>query len=179
MFKSGSAEMLPNAQRLIQLVSKMIAKMPQQISISGHTNSKRFITKTGYSNWELPADRVNAARREMVHSEVPFERVSRVIGKAATEPFLPNDPENAQNRRLAIVLLRGTGRDKTDEEAKKAGEKRRKGRKGQKLKKPFRAWATSRSAMKGKVLKYRRSSSRWKRKPKRLSRKKPNPRSLS
>ena len=126
MFKSGSAEMLPNAQRLIQLVSKVIAKMPQKISISGHTDSKRFITKTGYSNWELSADRANAARREMVHSEVPFERVSRVIGKAATEPFLPNDPENAQNRRLAIVLLRGTGRDKTDEGAKKAEAKKKK-----------------------------------------------------
>ena len=126
MFKSGSAEMLPNAQRLTQLVSKMIAKMPQQISISGHTDSKRFITKTGYSNWELSADRANAARREMVHSEVPFERVSRVTGKAATEPFLPDDPENAQNRRLAIVLLRGTGRDKTDEGAKKAEAKKKK-----------------------------------------------------
>jgi len=126
MFKSGSANMLPNAQRLIQLVSKVIAKMPQQISISGHTDSKRFVTKTGYSNWELSSDRANAARREMVHSKVPFERVSRVIGKAATEPFVPDDPENAQNRRLAIILLRGTGRDKTGEDAKKAEAKKKK-----------------------------------------------------
>ncbi len=111
MFKSGSADMLPNAQRLLQLVSKVVAKMPQQISISGHTDSKRFITASGYSNWELSADRANAARREMVYSHVPFERVSRVIGKAATEPFLPDDPENARNRRLSIVLLRGTGKD--------------------------------------------------------------------
>jgi len=111
MFKSGSAEMLPHAQRLIQLVSKVIAKMPQQISISGHTDSQRFITDSGYSNWELSADRANAARREIVHSKVPFERVSRVVGKAATEPLLPEDPKNARNRRLSIILLRGTGKD--------------------------------------------------------------------
>ncbi len=126
MFKSGSANMLPHAQRLLQLVSKVIAKMPQQISLSGHTDSKRFITETGYSNWELSADRANAARRELVLSEVPFERVSKVVGKAATEPFLPDDPENARNRRLAIILLRGTGRDKTDEDAKKAEAKKKK-----------------------------------------------------
>ncbi|MDA1091469.1 MAG: flagellar motor protein MotB [Proteobacteria bacterium] len=111
MFKSGRAEMLPHAQRLIQLVSKVIVKMPQQISISGHTDSKRFISDDGYSNWELSADRANAARREIVFSKVPFERVSRVVGMAASEPFLPKDPENARNRRLSIILLRGTGKD--------------------------------------------------------------------
>jgi len=126
MFESGSAHMLPHARRLIQLVSKVIAKMPQQISVSGHTDSKRFISDTGYSNWELSADRANAARREMVLSEVPFERVSRVVGKAATEPFLPEDTENARNRRLSIILLRGTGRDKKDEDTEKAKEKKKK-----------------------------------------------------
>jgi hypothetical protein len=33
---------------------------------------------------------------------------SRVVGKAATEPLLPDDPKNARNRRLSIILLRGT-----------------------------------------------------------------------
>lgn len=129
MFKSGSAEMLPHAQRLIQLVSKVIVKMPQQLSISGHTDSKRFITNSGYSNWELSSDRANSARREIVFSKVPFERVSRVVGKAATEPFLPDDPENARNRRLSIILLRGTGKDNPvvkNEEEKKKREKAKK-----------------------------------------------------
>ena len=112
MFPSGGAEMFDHTKRLLALVSKVIVKMPQQISISGHTDSVPYVSKTGYSNWELSADRANAARRELVHAEVPFERVSKVVGKAATELFLPEDPKNARNRRLSIIMLRGTGRDK-------------------------------------------------------------------
>ncbi len=111
MFPSGSAKMYEHTRKLIKLASTIILKMPQQISISGHTDSKRFVTDNGYSNWELSADRANAARRELVDSEVPLARVSRVVGKAATEPFLPEDTENARNRRLSIVMLRGTGKD--------------------------------------------------------------------
>ncbi|NQV83201.1 MAG: flagellar motor protein MotB [Rhodospirillales bacterium] len=120
MFSSGGAEMLPHARRLIQLVAKVIGKMPQQISISGHTDSQRFISKTGYSNWELSADRANAARRELVSSKIPYEKVSKVVGKAATDPFLLDDPGNARNRRLSIIMLRGTGRKQDGEAAKKA-----------------------------------------------------------
>ena len=119
MFASGSAEMFPHTRRLLELVSKVILKMPQQISISGHTDAQRFVSNTGYSNWELSADRANAARRELVHYEVPFERVSRVIGKAATEPFLPDNPNDAKNRRLSIVMLRGTGKAKPPGDKKK------------------------------------------------------------
>ena len=119
MFPSGSAKMFPHTRRLLGLVSKVILKMPQRISISGHTDAQRFISNTGYSNWELSADRANAARRELVHFQVPFERVSRVVGKAATEPFVPDDPNDAKNRRLSIVMLRGTGKPKPSGDKKK------------------------------------------------------------
>ncbi|NQU61249.1 MAG: flagellar motor protein MotB [Rhodospirillales bacterium] len=121
MFASGSAEMFEHTRKLLELVSIVIAKMPQQISVSGHTDAVPYVTDTGYSNWELSSDRANAARRVVVASQVPFERISRVVGKAATEPFLPEDPKNARNRRLSIVMLRGTGKDNPAnlEEAKK------------------------------------------------------------
>ncbi len=111
MFPSGSAEPFLHTKKLLALVAKMINDMPQQISISGHTDAKKFVSDSGYSNWELSADRANAARRELAHDKVPYEKVSLVVGKAATEPLLPKDPDNARNRRLSIVLLRGTGKD--------------------------------------------------------------------
>jgi len=111
MFPSGSAEMFLHTRRLLELVSKVILKMPQQLSISGHTDAVPFISDTGYSNWELSADRANSARRELQHFDVPEKRIARVVGKSDTEPFLPDDPKNARNRRLSIVLLRGTGED--------------------------------------------------------------------
>jgi len=127
MFPSGSAEPLLHTKRLLELVSKVILGMPQQISISGHTDAKKFVSDSGYSNWELSADRANAARRELTHFKVPYEKVSLVVGKAATEPLLPDDPQSARNRRLSIVLLRGTGDDNPANvknlEKKKAKEK--------------------------------------------------------
>lgn len=109
LFPSGSAEPYLHTKRMLELVSKVILSMPQQISVSGHTDAKKFVSDTGYSNWELSADRANAARRELTHFKVPYEKVSLVVGKAATEPLVPEDPQNARNRRLSIVLLRGTG----------------------------------------------------------------------
>ena len=126
MFASGGVKLLPHARQMIQLVAKVIVKMPQQISLSGHTDSKRFVTDTGYSNWELSSDRANAARRLLVKTQVPYERVSKVVGKAATEPFLPKDPENARNRRLAIIMLRGTGLYQKVEAKKESQAKKKK-----------------------------------------------------
>ncbi len=109
MFPSGGADMYLHTKKLLELVVQVIIDMPQKLSISGHTDAVPFVSDSGYSNWELSADRANSARREIQNFDVPEERVSRVVGKAATEPLLPDDPENARNRRLSIILLRGTG----------------------------------------------------------------------
>ncbi len=109
MFHSGGSEMLPQTRELIAMVSKIILTLPQDLAISGHTDSVPFVTSTGYGNWELSADRANSARRELVFNHIPEDRIAQVVGKAATDPFLPEDPTNASNRRLSIVLLKGTG----------------------------------------------------------------------
>ena len=108
LFPSGSDKMYLHTRRLIEVASKVIMNMPQQISISGHTDAVPFLASGGYSNWELSSDRANSARRELLHFKVPTQRYSRVVGKAATEPLLPDDPKNSRNRRLSIILLRGT-----------------------------------------------------------------------
>jgi len=110
MFPSGGFDMYPRTQKLIALVAGVINKMPQDIAISGHTDSVPMGSGHNYTNWELSTDRANAARRSLVSHGVPESRISRVVGKAATDPLLVNDPTNARNRRLSIVLLRGTGK---------------------------------------------------------------------
>jgi chemotaxis protein MotB len=115
MFPSGGSEMYLHAKKLMELVSTIILKMPQDISISGHTDASKFVTDTGYGNWELSADRANAARRELMHHGVPEDRVKNVVGRAATEPLFADDPKDPRNRRLSIVLLRGTGEQKLPE----------------------------------------------------------------
>ncbi|MBT6108470.1 MAG: flagellar motor protein MotB [Rhodospirillales bacterium] len=108
MFQSGGATMLAHTRKVMALVAKVIKNMPQQISISGHTDSVPFSDDHGYSNWELSSDRANSARRELMDDGVPYERVSQVIGKASTEPLMEDNPTHPSNRRLSIVSLRGS-----------------------------------------------------------------------
>jgi len=109
MFPRGSPEMYLHTRKVIELVAGVIQQMPQDLAISGHTDATPFVTDSGYGNWELSADRANAARRALVRYGIPAKRIARVTGRAATEPLLAEDPEAPGNRRLSVVLLRGTG----------------------------------------------------------------------
>ena len=115
MFPSGKATMYEHTQKVIALVVTVIEKMPQSIAISGHTDAVPMGSSHDYTNWELSTDRANAARRFLLDSGVPESRISRVVGRAATDPLLVDDPTNARNRRLSIVLLRGTGEPQAPE----------------------------------------------------------------
>ena len=109
MFPSGSADMYHRTRAALELVGKVIKSLPQRISITGHTDAVMFQRGAGYTNWELSADRANATRRALLATGVAAERLARVVGAAANDPLVADDPENARNRRIAIVLLRGTG----------------------------------------------------------------------
>ncbi len=133
MFPSGSSKMFLHTERLLELVSKVILSMPQDISISGHTDATPF-SGQDYGNWELSSDRANSARRALEGFGVPDARIKRVVGKAATDPLIAEDPKHPSNRRLSIILLRGTGREAEKEKAEKdAEEKARKERENEAL----------------------------------------------
>ena len=106
MFPSGGAEMYDHTRELLAHVSRIIEEMPQKVAISGHTDSVPFSSQNGYSNWELSTDRANASRRVLLESGIDPTRITRVVGRAETDPLLPNDPTNPRNRRISIVLLR-------------------------------------------------------------------------
>jgi chemotaxis protein MotB len=109
LFPAGSSEMYLHTRRLLEAVAKVILDLPQKISIAGHTDSTGYTDETRFSNWELSADRANAARRTLLGFHVPKDRVGLVVGKAYVDPLKPEDPAHPSNRRLTIVLLRGTG----------------------------------------------------------------------
>jgi chemotaxis protein MotB len=105
MFQGSSAEPLPRTQRLLEMVSKVIEQLPNRISIAGHTDSVAP-GRAGYSNWDLSADRANAARRILEKAGVDADRLYQVAGKGDREPLYPDDPDLPANRRISIVLLR-------------------------------------------------------------------------
>lgn len=106
MFPSGRAEPYERTRHLIEAVARVLMKLPNRVSISGHTDSAPLRGTAGYTNWELTADRANAARRIIGSLGLPDDRIYQVVGKADSEPLFPEDPRMAANRRLSIVLLR-------------------------------------------------------------------------
>ncbi len=117
MFPSGSAAMYEKTQKLMGKVAELIAKLPNAISVRGHTDASKYASAEGYTNWELSADRANASRRLLSAHGIPEKRLANVMGKADTDPFIQKDPLDARNRRISILLLR-----ETLEEALKRGE---------------------------------------------------------
>lgn len=109
MFNSGSAGMNDRTRKLMQLVAQALAKLPNKISISGHTDATPFRGTGGYGNWELSADRANASRRALIEAGLAPPRIKQVVGKAETEPLISSDPQNPANRRISVVVLRERG----------------------------------------------------------------------
>ena len=106
MFPSGSAQMYDETNKLIAKVSLIINKMPQKLSIRGHTDAVPYGNNASYDNWNLSADRANASRQSLVKAGVDPKRIADVAGKADTEALFPNDPTSPQNRRISIILKR-------------------------------------------------------------------------
>ncbi len=105
-FESGSAELNPTARQVLLEVAKEVSKLPNPITIGGHTDKHLFPAGSTYSNWELSADRANAARRALESGGVKPEQVRRVVGYADTELLYPNHPFAPANRRISILVLR-------------------------------------------------------------------------
>lgn len=105
MFPSGSSAMFGHTRALLDLVGRVVNQLPNKIAISGHTDAIPFRDPSGYTNWELSADRALASRRALLAGGVPENRVDRVVGKAATEPLV-EDAKAPRNRRISIILMR-------------------------------------------------------------------------
>jgi chemotaxis protein MotB len=106
MFPLGGTAMNDKARELMSAVAQAIEKLPNKISITGHTDSTPFVRPGGYSNWELSTDRANASRRALEAAGLPSDRIETVVGRADTDPMVKGDPGSAQNRRISIVVLR-------------------------------------------------------------------------
>jgi len=104
MFNSGSADPNERARALLRKVVPVLARLPQPVSIEGHTDAAPY-PGPGRTNWELSAERANATRRLMVEAGLDGGRIRTVMGHADKDPLLPRDPLAAANRRIAILVL--------------------------------------------------------------------------
>jgi chemotaxis protein MotB len=105
MFDSGSARIRKEAEGAFAKVTQILKQYPNSLEVSGHTDSVPFPSRAGsYTNWELSADRANAARRLIESQGFPARQVTSVVGKSSTEPKVPENPTAPQNRRITLKL---------------------------------------------------------------------------
>lgn len=105
MFDSGKAELKYYTVDILFELAKFIKEVPNRISITGHTDAARFVGREHYSNWELSADRANAARRALVDGGMGTNQIGRVVGLASSVLFDKADPYNPINRRISIIVM--------------------------------------------------------------------------
>ncbi len=105
MFRPGTAEPLPKTRLLLQQVAHIVDRLPNRIAITGHTDAAKFVGPNGTTNWELSAQRANAARSVLTTEGIDSDRIFQVSGKAGSDPLLPDDPYASSNRRISILLM--------------------------------------------------------------------------
>ena len=105
MFNSARAELQPYFKEILHEIGFVLNDVPNRIGLTGHTDSTPYMSETGYSNWELSADRANASRRELIVGGMADAKVLRVVGLASAANLDKADPFNPINRRISILVM--------------------------------------------------------------------------
>lgn len=118
MFALARADLQPYTQEILHEIGRVLNDVPYKIGLSGHTDAAPYSNgATGYSNWELSADRANASRRELIVGGMDEAKVLRVVGLASAVLFDRQHPTNPVNRRISIIVMN----KKTEESIAKNG----------------------------------------------------------
>ncbi len=103
-FDIGTATLKPEAAEILKTISSELSTMPNHVIVEGHTDARQYGTATGYTNYELSADRANAARRVLVASGTGNDKIDQVRGFADKRLHNATDPFDVTNRRISIIV---------------------------------------------------------------------------
>jgi chemotaxis protein MotB len=103
-FDIGTASLKPEAIEILKTIGDELSKMPNHVIVEGHTDARQYGNVTGYTNFELSADRANAARRVIVGSGNGNEKIDQVRGFADKRLHNVQDPFDVTNRRISIIV---------------------------------------------------------------------------
>ncbi|WP_321886134.1 flagellar motor protein MotB [Paraburkholderia bannensis] len=112
MFATARDVVEPYMRDILQAIGKTLNDVPNRIVVQGHTDAVPYAGgESGYSNWELSADRANASRRELIAGGMDESKVLRVLGLASTQNLNKADPLDPENRRISIIVLNKKSED--------------------------------------------------------------------
>jgi chemotaxis protein MotB len=105
-FRLGSAVLIPPLKPMLESLQRILGELPNHITVEGHTDGHQYSDGKVYSNWELSADRANAARRALEAEGLRPGQIDRVVGHADRLLTVPAEPLDASNRRITILVRR-------------------------------------------------------------------------
>jgi chemotaxis protein MotB len=104
-FETGRATPSPRGVEILSLLGSELGTLPNPVRIEGYTDARPYPGTSTYTNWELSADRANAARRVLGRSGLGRDQVTQIRGLADRELRDPAHPYSACNRRITITML--------------------------------------------------------------------------
>jgi chemotaxis protein MotB len=103
-FDSGRSALRGEAAAILAVIAEEVGRLQNDVVVEGHTDSAPYSSGGSYGNWELSADRANAARRQMEAGGMSKGQVQAVRGFADTQLHLLDAPLDPRNRRVSIVV---------------------------------------------------------------------------
>jgi chemotaxis protein MotB len=105
MFDSGSTHLKSYTVAILTELAKYLNTVPNRLSLTGHTDATPYADGSGRTNWDLSADRANAARRALEAAGLATDKTARVVGLSSSVLFDREDPRNPINRRISIIVM--------------------------------------------------------------------------
>lgn len=106
LFDTAKADLKPEAKAVLDPLADLFRRLPFEIYVEGHTDSRPISTVEFPSNWELSGARAARVIRYFVDTHHLDPRKFVAVGYAEYRPVAPNDTEeNMQlNRRVVMVI---------------------------------------------------------------------------
>ncbi|MEK1903271.1 MAG: MotB family protein, partial [Rhizobium sp.] len=108
MFNIGSAVPRQEMVLAMQKIGAILKQRGGAVAVRGHTDGRKFKGDLN-ENWRLSMDRAQSAYYMLVRGGLDEKRISQVSGFADRRLKLPEDPFNASNRRIEILVQADQG----------------------------------------------------------------------
>ncbi len=104
-FAIGSSQLNMEAEGILKTIAADLQKLPNNIVVEGHTDSRKYIGQLkNYDNFDLSAERANAAKRALANGGVSEKQIDEIRGYADKRLRDPADPFSVVNRRISIII---------------------------------------------------------------------------
>jgi type VI secretion system protein ImpK len=104
LFASASATLQSDYVPLVRRIGEALTRLPGRVLVTGHSDSAPIKTLRFPSNWHLSQARADSVRNLLAEVTGEPGRFT-AEGRAATEPLVPDNPRDARNRRVEILLI--------------------------------------------------------------------------